>query len=689
MGEVGSKQDLDDKYHIQKVKLGEGSFGIVWRAVDRQSKEVVAIKQMDKALLTKRNIRRSDVEREITMMRACEHINITQLIDTFDDERYISLALEYCEGGDFGDKVKECVSSLSESEAADWMWQVISAIAALHSKRICHRDIKPENFMVAGGDTLKLSDFGLAVVVAKGQLIQEKCGTPAYMAPEVYKLSSGGKGYTFPVDLWAAGLILCMLMNGGRHPFVQGQVGSERLDDARLMKGMIDYSNLRGFAASGGLSMLQAKSVPDGAINLCKRLANALPGERATAVGALQDAWLEPSRRRLASRVRGTPTRQPAGLLKIVLDMFPMCGQCNAEVLNYARKNDTVHANPVFNGSTQKGQTNSMQKEPSQKGYPAAQTQGLEESHLAGAAATTGRSLGEGPTSPGPSTGFTTNFSGGKQGTSVQATHEPRPMPGTGLFESFMGNFAAGASTKNFATEYSSPMGKQGSSSASLQATHEPRPPARSLGMFDSFVGAFSATNSATVAPPPAPTGTASESFFLPSSAGGDTMRSSGSLPKFQSTGLQRVMETFTIGHSEASQPPPAVPSQAAQVGLLPAGTKCCYVSPSYGSQLAMVEGFNEEDCTYNLNVRPHAGMSSIMPDPHVPTRDSWPPGTLVTYLYNSATQKTMPGVIQSFNEGKNGAEGTYNLDVRLNASADRIRPRTILEAERLQNPRA
>eukprot|EP00971_Amphidinium_carterae_P302852 6017548-Amphidinium_carterae.2 len=83
-----------------------GSFGIVWRAVDRQSKEVVAIKQMDKALLTKRNIRRSDVEREITMMRACEHINITQLIDTFDDERYISLALEYCEGGDFGDKVK-------------------------------------------------------------------------------------------------------------------------------------------------------------------------------------------------------------------------------------------------------------------------------------------------------------------------------------------------------------------------------------------------------------------------------------------------------------------------------------------------------------------------------------------------------------------------------------------------------
>merc|ERR1719199_710104 len=102
-------------------------------------------------------------------MQAAKHVNITQLHGTFEDNQSIYLALEYCDGGDFGDKVKERGMGLREEEAADWMAQICAAIAALHTKGICHRDIKPDNFMVAG-DTLKLTDFGLALFLPRGKL---------------------------------------------------------------------------------------------------------------------------------------------------------------------------------------------------------------------------------------------------------------------------------------------------------------------------------------------------------------------------------------------------------------------------------------------------------------------------------------------------------------------------------------
>merc|ERR1719440_606520 len=108
------------------------------------------------------------------MLKACNHENITSLYHTYEDAQSIYLALEYCDGGDFGDKLKERASSLREEDAADWMRQIMSAIAALHARDICHRDIKPDNFMVSD-KLLKLSDFGLAVHITSGKLLNEKC----------------------------------------------------------------------------------------------------------------------------------------------------------------------------------------------------------------------------------------------------------------------------------------------------------------------------------------------------------------------------------------------------------------------------------------------------------------------------------------------------------------------------------
>jgi len=209
MGAALTSTNLTDKYFLQKVKLGQGSFGTVWRGVEKASGTPVAVKQMDKAQLPRRGVKREDIEREVTVMQAVLHENILQLYAFCEDQQYISFVLEYCDGGDFGDKVKEKAMSITEEEACKWMKQILSAIKALHSKEVCHRDIKPDNFMISSTFQIKLADFGLAINLPRKQLLTEKCGTPAFMAPEQMNIGKS-RGYNHSVDVWAvASQCLC------------------------------------------------------------------------------------------------------------------------------------------------------------------------------------------------------------------------------------------------------------------------------------------------------------------------------------------------------------------------------------------------------------------------------------------------------------------------------------------------
>eukprot|EP00929_Paragymnodinium_shiwhaense_P018350 TRINITY_DN1287_c0_g2_i1.p1 TRINITY_DN1287_c0_g2~~TRINITY_DN1287_c0_g2_i1.p1 ORF type:complete len:755 (+),score=172.99 TRINITY_DN1287_c0_g2_i1:116-2380(+) len=291
-------QKLEERYFVQKVKLGEGSFGKVWRARDRKTQQDVAIKQLDKALLPKRGVKRQDIEREIAMMKAEVHENLTRLYDTFEDEQNIYLALEYCDGGDFGDKVKERGMEIQEPEVAEWMRQVCAAINALHQKNICHRDIKPDNFMVAtaanGQHLLKLADFGLAVYVPTGQRLYDKCGTPAFMAPEQHRVSKNSGGYGFPSDVWAAGVSMYMVMFGGRHPFITPQ---NQLDDRAMSEGRLDFrqspagQNFFGFDL--GMGELRFSNE---ARSLCQGLVQVDERQRLTAANALSSVWINHGR---------------------------------------------------------------------------------------------------------------------------------------------------------------------------------------------------------------------------------------------------------------------------------------------------------------------------------------------------------------------------------------------------------
>lgn len=287
MGQQAS--GLNERYFMQKVRLGHGSFGTVWRAVDRRSGKEVAVKQMDKRDMRRNGLRQEDVEREVAMMRACTHDNIIQLYDSFEDSDSIYLAQEYCAGGDFGDKLRERGLGVREHEAADWIRQMCSAIAALHSKQICHRDIKPDNFLVASGSevagggsrAIKLADFGLAVFLPRGKLLTQKCGTPAFMAPEQHLIPRRSRGYSFPVDVWAAGVSMYQVMCGSRHPFLDK---NGRLSEQVLLKGALDFRP--GAPAEAG------QRFSEDAEQLCSRMVDIDPTRRIAAREILRSPWL-------------------------------------------------------------------------------------------------------------------------------------------------------------------------------------------------------------------------------------------------------------------------------------------------------------------------------------------------------------------------------------------------------------
>lgn len=300
---------MEERYFLQKVKLGKGSCGVVWRGVDRQTEAVVAIKQLERRKLQRNGVSPQDVEREMAVMKACAHDNITSLYNCFQDSSSIYLVLEFCEGGDFGDKVRERGLGLKEDEARTWIQQVLAALHALHSKSVCHRDIKPDNFMVSSGGILKLVDFGLALFLNSSELLKEKCGTPAFMAPEIHLLPKRSKGYSFPVDIWAAGLLMYMVMSGGQHPWI---IDGKKLDEQQLLRGDLGFNSGGVAGAKTPPSSMSAlfgqllSEISDGGQSIspsvdgrfsssakqcCCRMVNPNPAQRITATAALQDPW--------------------------------------------------------------------------------------------------------------------------------------------------------------------------------------------------------------------------------------------------------------------------------------------------------------------------------------------------------------------------------------------------------------
>ena len=201
---------LKDEFVVNQI-IGEGSFGIVIDALEKQSKMQVAIKILP--------VSKTSYEEVKTHMKI-KHENITEFYRFFDNGQYLFIVMELMRGGSLRDLIRERYKKeeyfLTEEEASTIMRGIINGIHYLHSLNLSHRDIKPENIMFRDKDKLdnvKLLDLGLAIELEE-YFDKTRCGTLIYMAPE----QLAGKGYSKTVDIWAAGMILYILCSGGKHP---------------------------------------------------------------------------------------------------------------------------------------------------------------------------------------------------------------------------------------------------------------------------------------------------------------------------------------------------------------------------------------------------------------------------------------------------------------------------------------
>ena len=215
------KGDITQFYEVIK-KIGEGSFGKIYKVKNKQSGDIRALKQITKSKIP--NI--EQFQNEIKILAMVDHPNIVRLFEVIEDDKYFNLLQELCTGGELSQRAM--TSQLKEKEIAKIFNQIMSAVAYCHEKGIVHRDLKLENILFSSespDSPIKIIDFGLSVLLGKHDMNKEndsndlkkygykrmksKVGTLFYISPEIIKGS-----YDEKCDIWACGVILYILLSG-------------------------------------------------------------------------------------------------------------------------------------------------------------------------------------------------------------------------------------------------------------------------------------------------------------------------------------------------------------------------------------------------------------------------------------------------------------------------------------------
>ena len=186
---------------FRKIRsLGRGQSGEVW-LVEQEDASLVAMKQVyieDESV----------INQEVSALETLEHPNIIQYHESFVQEGYLHIIIDYAEGGDLATRIRAAKSKpyhFPEAQIRKWFIQMATALDYIHSKKIVHRDLKTQNIFLTKTGDVKIGDFGICRVFSKSdELASTSVGTPYYIAPEVCK----GELYSYKADIWSLGCIL-------------------------------------------------------------------------------------------------------------------------------------------------------------------------------------------------------------------------------------------------------------------------------------------------------------------------------------------------------------------------------------------------------------------------------------------------------------------------------------------------
>ncbi|XP_006630915.1 calcium/calmodulin-dependent protein kinase type II subunit gamma isoform X9 [Lepisosteus oculatus] len=210
MATIVTSTRFTDEYQLYE-ELGKGAFSVVRRCVKKSTGQEYAAKIINTKKLSARDHQK--LEREARICRLLKHPNIVRLHDSISEEGFHYLVFDLVTGGElFEDIVAR--EYYSEADASQCIHQILESVNHIHQHDIVHRDLKPENLLLASklkGAAVKLADFGLAIEVQGDQQAWFGfAGTPGYLSPEVLRKDPYGK----PVDIWACGVILYILLVG-------------------------------------------------------------------------------------------------------------------------------------------------------------------------------------------------------------------------------------------------------------------------------------------------------------------------------------------------------------------------------------------------------------------------------------------------------------------------------------------
>lgn len=267
------QSSLKDIYRIG-AKIGEGIFGSIHLLTNRQTHEVRVVKVIRKSKLKAMHEREMFMN-EVAILKSIDHPNVVKLYEQFQDDKCYYLVMEYCSGGELFTRIST-EGSISESQAAEYIRQVLSVVAYCHARGIVHRDLKLENFLLSteGPDAiLKVIDFGTARFFTRGQPMMERYGTPYYIAPEVAVQTPR---YFEKCDVWSVGVNLYILLCGYA-PF------EGKDDDSIIRKILLGRFTFPDEEWSG---------ISDEAKDLISQMLRLDPEQRISAHDALSHPWL-------------------------------------------------------------------------------------------------------------------------------------------------------------------------------------------------------------------------------------------------------------------------------------------------------------------------------------------------------------------------------------------------------------
>ncbi|XP_059656995.1 cyclin-dependent kinase F-4-like isoform X2 [Cornus florida] len=283
-----------ERYKIIK-EVGDGTFGSVWRAINKQTGEVVAIKKMKRKYYSWEECINL---REVKSLRKMNHPNIVKLKEVIRENDILYFVFEYMECNLY-QLMKNRAKLFSEAEIKNWCFQVFQGLAYMHRHGYFHRDLKPENLLVSK-DIIKIADFGLAREINSQPPYTEYVSTRWYRAPEVLLQSPT---YNSAVDMWAMGAIMAELFT--LRPLFPGSSEADEIykicnvigtpTESEWAEGLqlasaINYQfpQLTGVH----LSVLMP-SVSEDAISLVRLLCSWNPCKRPTALEALQHPFFQ------------------------------------------------------------------------------------------------------------------------------------------------------------------------------------------------------------------------------------------------------------------------------------------------------------------------------------------------------------------------------------------------------------